>query len=165
MDHGDKKTECSCKLRERAINYLTPMYASAQYTKTFDASRIVGKNLYLPPDTNLKSFVKSFLLNTGMVFTHKTVSAYDVLQAYLTNVTDSEFYGLREVDILILYLVQDPSNKSYGQIISSLIQSRTMMQKATWVHSKLPKDSVAFSNMYGLELVEALKNNSFISLR
>ena len=123
INEQGKQQECECVLRERALTYLTPTYASASYIKTFKADALRGENILLEgqPQSVFKTIAKSFLLNTGMSYHHETVTAHDVMQAYLTNTDTKELFRLTDVDLLILFLVHDPANRSYGQVLSSLL--------------------------------------------
>lgn len=160
-----QQRKCSCLLKQEALHYLTPTYAEAKYMKEFDPKPLAGKNILLQsnPQALYKSIFKSFLLNTGMKYSHATVSGYDVMQAYLTNTDGSEFTRQSELDVLLLYLVADPMNRSYSNVITSLIQKRTFNQKATWVYTPSKISDAIFTNLYGQELSEFI-NKNFISL-
>lgn len=142
--------KCGCIVKQEALAYLTPVYADATWTKTFDAA-MAEKHLRLRfegAQTVFKGAVKSFLLNSGMKYSHRTVTAHDVLQAYLTDSETRDFYKLKTTDFLVLYLVSDPPNKSYGKIMTSLIESRLLTKKITWVYSIHPTNLNAFGEAY-----------------
>lgn len=162
---GEQQLKCACLLKQEALYYLTSTYAEAKYIKEFDPKPLLGKNLLLQTTKQglYKSVFKSFLLNTGMRFSHDTVSGYDVMQAYLTNSESNEFTRLSTLDTLMLYLVADPMNRSYSNVLTSLIQKRTFNQKATWVYTPYKIKEGIFTNLYGVELAEYLDTN-FISL-
>ena len=39
VSEGNAKVECACVIRDRAISYLTPVYASAVYASKFASER------------------------------------------------------------------------------------------------------------------------------
>lgn len=156
-----QQLKCNCLLKQEALYYLTPTYADAKYIKTFNPEPLIGRDVLLQGDaqSTYKAIFKSFLLNTGMKFTHATTSGYDVMQAYLTNTEGAEFTRLATLDVLLLYLVADPMNRSYSNVITSLIQKRSFLKKATWVYTPYKVKDAIFTNLYGLELAEFLDKN------
>lgn len=153
--------ECQHILREKAIAYLTPYYADSSYMNSLDVEQLRDKNLTFINNAQFKTVVKSFLLGTGMVYSHRSATAYEILQAYLTNSDDREFTKMGDVDLLFIYLSQDPKNGHYGQIISSLIINRNMKGKKTWINSRNPLNSPDFVRMYGGELETTLNELKF----
>lgn len=154
--------ECTHILREKAIAYLTPIYADSAFSGSLDVKQLEGKNLTFINNGKFKLVVKSYLLGTGMIYSHKSASAYDILQAYLTNSEDREFTRMADVDLLFIYLSQDPRNGHYGQIISSLLQTRNLKGKKTWINSRHPINSSDFIKMYGGELEGTLTELGFV---
>ena len=143
-------SECPCVLKNRALNYLTPEYASALYTKTMNVARLEGKDLFMFPSGNYKTLVKSFLLNTGMRYTHSTVSAYDIMQAYLGQAGEGVWQRLQNVDLLVLIMQLDPPNRAYTEVVGSMIQSRNRIGKRTWAVARDSYDSTSFKQAYGM---------------
>ena len=146
--------KCGCIVKQEALQYLTDVYAGASYVKQFNPAQMQQHKLLrfeAAPQTTFKTCVKSFLLNTGMKYSHATVSAQDVLHAYLKSSELPDWRKLSSVDLLILYLVTDPKNGSYGRIMESLVESRNRHGLATWVYSKHPVSSPAFSESYQRE--------------
>ena len=157
-------SECMCKLRERALKYLTPVYAEENYITKLNADLLKG-NFILNSSQNPKSLIKSFLLNSGMIYTHQTVSAYDIIQAYLTNSEEKLYNHYRDVGMLVVFLIRDPKNVAYGQVISSLLQSRILSKKITWIVTQNPIHSEDFKRMYGSDLSEFLEAEKFKLLK
>lgn len=161
---GSGKTipkKCKCLLRKEIRFYLTPLYADAPYVideVSFAMSE--GKDLLLQGrQSPFKAFVKSFLLSTGAEYSHATVSAADLFQTHFNSahVGMEEWNRLLNVDILILYLAYDTPNRTYGDIILSVMEKRNFNRKATWVYSDKPYLSEVFQRMYTKEFVDYLK--------
>ncbi|MBF0527428.1 MAG: hypothetical protein HQK56_20285 [Deltaproteobacteria bacterium] len=153
------KKECSCKLKARALEYLTPMYADARYYKELDTSKLLNKNIYCKTNDKhaFKTAVKSFLLNTGMKFKHLTVTPYDLLQLYLRDAEDKGFSRLFGIDYIFIMFIADPKNGHYGNIISSLLESRDLRGTKTWIFSEKNLESDAFIKAYSQELSDIFK--------
>lgn len=161
-------TKCSCVMIKEAREYLTDFYSNARFLSTMDTTPFKKKKDVLMEHPisleTYKSIFKSFLVLTQMKFSHKTVSAYEIVQAYLTNKDSFEFTSLsNHVDVVVIYLKSDPSNKSYGEIIKSLIETRRRSGKITWVYSAFKIDSPAFQNAYTPVLASFIKE-SFLSI-
>lgn len=153
-----RRQKCVCILKQEAQRYLTPTYADARYIKTLDTQPLMGKNILIPGDlSTLKSLVKSFLLNTAMKYQHETKSGYDVMQAYLNNSETAEFSNLCRVDFLVLYLVVDPFNRSYSNVLCSLLEKRAYYNIPTWVYSPTPVHTEKFRGLYGEEFAETIR--------
>lgn len=146
-EHGG--SECPCVLKNRALGYLTPEYASALYTKTLNVERLEGKDLFIFQAGNYKGLVKSYLLNTGMRFSHLTGTAYDIMQAYLGLSGEGNWQRYQNVDFLVLIMQLDPPNRSYTEVVGSMIKSRHRMGKRTWIIARDMHDSTSFKQAYG----------------
>lgn len=162
QENGRQGQQCLCVLKQEALRYLGDIYASASFIKTLDVTPLVGKNLLLQDktQTQFKSIVKSFLLNTAMRNSHSTASGYDVVQAYLTNSDSNEFTRLKSVDLLVLYLNADPNNKAYGNILTSLINDRMFKNRHTWIYTPAPVKSAQFRFTYGEDFANFVSDGS-----
>ena len=151
---------CDCTLKERALNYLTPIYANAKFLKDFKCDSLLKRNILVDGQSPeaFKTFVKSFLLNTGMKFSHKTKTAHDLLQAMLTESESGEWSQIEHTDILFIYPSIDPPNRSYGQIIQSMIEKRTLVKKPTWIFSQYPIKSQKFQFLYSEDLAKSIES-------
>lgn len=165
-DHGyimrdGKKMECLCVLKARAREYLTSTYMDAKYDRGVDPSVLEHRNILMDTVSQpyFKSLVKSFLLNTGMKYRHITVTAYDCLQAYLTNSETHLFDSYGKIDFLVLYLAFDPRCSSYGVITTSLLEKRAMNKLPTWIFSNYSISSGVFLEKYGDNLSSYCKKN------
>ena len=156
-----KRVECLCMLKARAQNYLTPTYVNSKYMRDFNVTPLVDQNILLDTVSQeyYKSLVKSFLLNTGMKYKHLTVTGYDLLQAYLNNSETGLFEYYSKIDLVFIYLAFDPKCNSYGIIITSLLEKRSLYKKPTWIFSNMSINSNAFLERYGDKLSEYCKKN------
>ncbi|WP_038934301.1 hypothetical protein [Bradyrhizobium japonicum] len=144
-------------MKQEALRYLSDIYSGASYIRTLDPTPLLDtKKLRFDnvAQGRFKMVVKSFLLNTGMKFTHSTASGYDIVQAYLTNTDEMLFDRAKAVDLLILYLVSDPKNGHYGNILTSLIEARDLRNKHTWLFSLTTPDSPSFRSTYQPEFAD-----------
>lgn len=154
--------KCGCVVKQEALQYLTDVYAGATFAKTLNPAPLLANKLLrfeAVAQPSFKTLVKSFLLNTGMKHSHATVSAREVLDAYLTNPGEPTWRNLCRVDLLILYLVTDPKNGSYGKIMESLIEDRTRHGKSTWIYSKFPVTQPNFAESYQREFATYITEN------
>jgi len=107
---------------------------------------------------NFKSLVKSFLLLTGMKYSHNTVTGGEVCEAYF----DREV-GLRAYtrpDLLILVLGRDGKSGAYRTVLPSLLTQRVDIgNKMTFIFSYTPLKSHKFSDSYGTDLVEIIDSS------
>lgn len=156
--------ECPHVLRDKAIEYLTPVYEQALYSRDLDVRPLKDKSLLIVNNMKAKTLVKSFLLNTGMIYSHKSVSAYDILQAYLTNSESRDWTALLNVDLLFIYLIQDPKNGHYGQIIGSLLHAREQQGKKSWVIARNDLNTTDSIRMYGNEIQDTLQELKFVRI-
>lgn len=159
--HNEQQLKCNCLLKQEALHYITPTYADAKYIKAFDPGPMLGKKILIHNESQAlyKSIFKSFLLNTGMKYTHATASGYEVMQAYLTNTESQEYTRLSNLDLLALYLVADPFNRAYSNVLISLIQKRDFSKKATWLYTPYKITDPIFTNLYGQELSTFVSEN------
>jgi len=164
--NAENKAEiCICLLKSRAIVYLTPEYVAANTLRELDVTEYEKKNIFmLGPQAAFKMLVKSILLNTGMIYTHKTVPTFELLRIYLAASSANQAEAIQwneilNVDILILYLVFDTPNKLYGSIIRSVIEKRKFQSKYTWIYSDKHFETEAFQKLYSTELGEFLKTS------
>lgn len=150
------RRECNCVLKQRALQYLTPTYADAKYMRNFVPTAVRGNNILIAGASQAayKSLIKSYLLNTGMTLKHRTVTAYEVMQAYLTNSERGDFSALASVDLLILYLAHDPHNRSYANVLGSLIERRDFERKDTWIYTPHKITDSAFTHLYSDEFAK-----------
>ena len=162
MSSGDgRKIKCICILVQEAKQYLTPVYANAKYIKSFKAQELIGKNMLIDsvPQMAFKAVIKSFLLNTGMRYSHITATAYDILQAYLTDTEHRLFKSMAEVQYLIIFLVADPRNRSYGDIIVSLLEKRANYGLTTILYSSKHVGHCDFRAAYSDKLTKFLEDH------
>jgi len=145
---------CTCLLRQHALHYLTPTYASANYFQSLNVTPMLNRNLLLEemPQSLFKQTVKSFLLNTAMKLSHMTCSGYEVIQGYLTNRESNLYTRMQNVDLLILYLVQDPRNRSHAEVMIALIEHRILHNLPTWVYTQHKTRSESFTSIYQIDL-------------
>lgn len=158
--------ECDCLLLQRARLYLTPRYVDASRLRDFDAAPLIGRDVLIQ-NTNAvpaakhtatcRAIVKSFLLRTGMAYAHRTVSAYDVLQANLNNSEHGRYTALASIDLLILHLGGDPRNKLYAELLSYLVDARAAAGRPTWLCTPYRIDDPVFQAYYGEDFTRFLK--------
>ena len=160
------RRKCVCLLKKEVPIYLTPVYANAKYIDTFQVDSVVNKDILMMscPQPQFKSFFKSFLLNTGMKYSHQTVFAHDVMQAYLSRDDENAYTALSRFDILVIFLVIDPPNKAYAQILISLLEKRAMHGRVSWIFSQNELKSEKFQNLYSSEFAEFVESK-FIRLK
>lgn len=158
----EQYVKCKCLLLKEAVHYLTPYYQKSVYWKDLPPAKFNNNDLIFEsnPIGKFKSFVKSYLLNTAMKYTHLTVSPYDILQAYLGNSEEASFSGMMsKVDILIIIFETDPNNGHYGLIIKSLIEKRRRYNKNTFIFSSTLVKSNAFVSKYQTLLTEYIESS------
>lgn len=158
--------KCSCMVRQEAIRYLTDIYANAKYIKGLNAQVLEGKNLFIDrdPQRTFKAAVKSFLLNTALKYDHTTVSAHDVLYYYLGDQGSFNFKRIQTIDFLVIYLVADPANKIYGDLLVSVLEKRSFIDLPTWIFTDKGVDSKFFQDKYSIKLSNYILKN-FTPLR
>lgn len=110
--------------------------------------------------TRFKSYVKSFLLNSGMRYTHRTVTPQEIISAYVSNEGRADFNHLKQVQLLILYVHIDPPNRQYGTIMTSIIEERKLRGLPTWLYTPGSVSTTSFGNIYSPEF-QALITGSF----
>jgi hypothetical protein len=135
-EYKGKRGVCPCVIRQKAQEYLTPIYKDVKYMRDFDSTVLEGKNILIE-STNVSYFkevAKSFLLNTAMKYSHLTLTAYDVVTAWFENPLQSTTYKkVLNVDIMLFYLVSDPKNAAYGDVLTSVIEKRMLNKKALYL--------------------------------
>ena len=139
--------------------YLTPLYANATYSKGLNVKALEGQNLLfqnLLPGL-FRSVFKSYVLNTGMVRVHRTLSGFEVMQSYLDREDGGAGYlKLFDLDFLVLYLVGDPNNREYSAVLCSLLEGRKSRGRNTWVYAGGDVKSEWFRGLYGVGLSDYL---------
>lgn len=165
---GGKKRECLCVLRGRVREYLTPFYEKATYLKNMNVSGAVSKLDILIQKESVglfKAVFKSYLLSHGMVKSHKTLSGFEVMNAYLNKEDGGSYPRLFEVEVLVLYLVGDPNNREYSPVLCSLLESRKSRGKQTWVYCSNDVKSEWFRCLYGVGFSDYLvRDKAFFHL-
>jgi len=157
IKRGGRNRKCDCVIKAEAIGYLTPLYAGAQYLKHLDPRSLRGSDILIQryPMSSFKSLAKSFLLNTGMQLSHRSLSGYEIIQAYLDFSGESEkFSDFVRPDLLILLLGFDPPNKLYGKVLTALLKQRELQDRKTWIYTTAPLSAVAFRDTYTAAFVD-----------
>jgi hypothetical protein len=167
-DVDDTVMKCACLIRAEAIDYLTPLYAQAEWNPDFQTAPFINQNVLCQnySEAAFQKIVKSFLLGTFMKYRHCTVTASALIAAYYASPGDepvstegraSVAYGqLRHVDLSILYLVSDPPNRNYGAILTGLLQERNRYHRPTWIYTPNPIASPTFQGLYGAAFAAVL---------
>jgi hypothetical protein len=162
--------KCACLIRAEAIDYLTPLYATAEWNADFPTAPFIDRNVLCQyySEAAFQKIVKSFLFGTFMKYHHCTVTAAALIAAYYASPDEepvssegraSESYGqLRHVDLCILYLVTDPPNRSYGAILTALLLERNRYHRPTWIYTPNPIASPAFQGLYGAAFAAILNS-------
>lgn len=165
---------CICVIRQRAINYLTPAFAQELWVTPadgFDTSVLDGRNVFIQnqdkmPDISFNRIfhiaVKSFLLNHRMKLSFYNCSGGRELMDCAFPSDDEEhsrYRRMESVDLLLLYLAGDTTNKEYSRAMTSLLRYRTLHGKATWVVTpyRLIPDDGYLDQVYGREFVSYVK--------
>jgi hypothetical protein len=162
-------TKCECLIRAEAIEYLTPLYAAAEWNPDFQTAPFIDRNVLCQyySEAAFQKIVKSFLLGTVMKYRHCTVTASALIAVFYANPGDEPVsaaegratvaYGqLRDVDLCILYLVTDPPNRHYGAVLTSLLQERNRYHRPTWIYTPNPIASATFQTLYGAAFAAVL---------
>lgn len=155
--------KCGCVLVQEAHQYLTTTYKGATYIKALNYKDFLKKINYRfegMPTSRFKSYVKSFLLNSGMRFTHRTVTPQEIITAYVSSDGKSDFVNMKQVQLLILFVHIDPPNRQYGSIMTSIIEERKLRGLPTWLYTPGSVSTTAFGNTYSPEF-QALITGSF----
>jgi hypothetical protein len=163
-------TKCPCLIRAEAIEYLTPLYATAEWNPDFQTAPFIDRNVLCQyySEAAFQKIVKSFLLGTFTKYRHYTVTASALIAAFYASPGDepvspsdgraSVAYGqLRDVDLCILYLVTDPPNRHYGAVLTSLLQERNRYHRPTWIYTPNPIASATFQGLYGAAFAAVLE--------
>ncbi len=158
--------ECNCVTTQRILHYLTPEYANrniafdpnspmAQFSDLLKRDLIFIKNY---PLMRFREKVKSYLIHNWVDnlgtnrphLTHLTLTAWDVIQACMSNPDHTvTLEHLRTVGLFILLLDNDPKNSAYSQYLTFVIKERQRMGKRTLIWSRQNPGSEAFINLYG----------------
>jgi hypothetical protein len=163
-----KSKECDCVTRQKILHYLTPEYANpkitldpkfplAHFDDLLKRDLIFIKNF---PLMRFREKLKSYLAVTWFEpetrKSHLTVSAWDVVQAYMRSDHNVKIEDIRAVDLFILLLDNDPRNSSYSEYLMLVIKERQRMGKRTLIWSRQNPGSEAFINLYGEPLSQWL---------
>ena len=141
-------TECDCMLKARLIEYLSPRYCNSKMMK-MTVNNYSCNLLFEDFNTfTFNSFVRSFLILswTKVPMNHKTVCGFDIADAYFSQ--HDKIQELRSIDFLIIDLGYDSKNDFYSEVIGSLLQSRSELQKMTWINSRFSVETEMFSKKY-----------------
>lgn len=165
-DHGyitesdGSKRECSCVLKARAIHRLTPTYASAKFVRTLQTEKWEHRNVLVEDCTleTFKTIFKTFFLNTGIKYRHETYSSFDIFQSYVGN-SEIKMEHLRDVELLNICCISDAKYSNFGDVLTTLIKSRTLKGRYTWLYSPVPVKSQDFMDIYGTELTSYIKED------
>lgn len=158
------RRECTCVLRKRAQHYLTPVYTEAKWRHDHKVDPWLRNVLYVGDLSTFKSHVKSVLLNTGMKYTHETVTPQDVVDRFVSSDGRESFNALRTADVLCLVFITDPRNREYERLLSYVIDSRHMTGRFTWVYSERPPANVNWTQLYGDKLAQKITTAPFAKL-
>lgn len=155
----DRQTICECIIRKKVKDYLGPLYAKGPYADdlNFDENNIAI--CFEKCDLNkFKSLVKSFLLYHKLKVTHKSVFPQDIIQYYVTDGSEAKqnLSSLTEVDLLVVYFIQDPPNKLYGEMIEGILEKRRIFNKVTWIYSTDKIGDIWFTEKYSYSLSQYL---------
>jgi hypothetical protein len=167
-DVDETVIKCPCLVRAEAIDYLTPLYAAAEWNPDFQTAPFIDRNVLCQyyGEAAFQKIIKSFLLGTVMKYRHCTVTASALIAAYYaspgeepvsTDGRASESYGqLRHVDLCVLYLVTDPPNRHYGAVLTALLLERNRYHCPTWIYTPNPIASATFQGLYGAAFAAVL---------
>jgi len=166
---SQKSQECNCVTKQEVQRYLTPEYANrninldpefplAHFSDLLKRDLIFIKNY---PLMRFREKIKSYLAKTWLFEpetrkSHLTVSAWDVVQAYMRSDHNVKIEDIRAVDLFILLLDNDPRNSSYSEYLMLIIKERQRMGKRTLIWSRQNPGSEAFINLYGEPLSQWL---------
>lgn len=150
LKENGKKTECICILQKELAQYLTIKYANADKIPNFDTTPFKGKNLLLQNMSVevFRSIVRAFLTLTGQKYKHLTVSGQELFNLHYKDAEQRGFTAASEIDFLIIFLSMEPVNKSYGQIITSMLEKRILNDKITWIYHRDGVESRNFASVY-----------------
>lgn len=153
--------ECVCLLKQRALQYLTPKYASAEWDKNLDVSVLENKNVLFQNISlfSFQSIVKSFLLNTHRVHKHISINGYDLFSKQFKNGEDGEYTNILNHPLLFLYLNAGMPIKVHTPLFVFSLEVRLTNCLPTWVYSALDINSEKFKSIYTIELTTFLKNH------
>ena len=158
---SQKSKECDCVTRQEILHYLTPEYANrnihldpkfplAQFSDLLKQDLIFKDYPLLRFREKIKSYLaRSWLFEPETRKSHLTVSAWDVVQAYMRSDHNVKIEDIRAVDLFILLLDNDPRNSSYSEYLMLVIKERQRMGKRTLIWSRHNPGSEAFINLYG----------------
>ena len=146
--------ECSCLLRSRALDYLTPKYENVPWDKKFNPDPWCKSIVYQGQLDAFNKRVKSVLLNTGMRYSHTTVTPYEIMVKYLTPVKEDNgeaYLGLNRYDILIIKCSgDDPHNKDYSPVLLHILDLRgDSVGRWTWIQTPIHPSSPKWFGKYG----------------
>ena len=154
-EESDSYDECLCLLKIRAVEYLTYKYSNYAWDNSFDPSPWLKSVLFHGNVELFNAMVKSVLLNTGMQYSHMTTSPWGIMERYLTPIETSggrEYRELKDVDILIIKFISDPSNREYSNVIGHILDERHDIEKWTWIQTQRDPSSQEWYNLYGEKL-------------
>lgn len=156
--------ECDCILKQKVDRYLTPRFVDVLYSDSIDISQYINKNLLFQENLKLfKTFAKTFLVNTEAKIPFLCYETQSLFNIYFEEKVKWDTL-ICNIDLLMITCMQDPHNKMYGSVLSSLIQKRTEMQKATWVFTGNLISSDTFQNIYSNKFSDFLKDQMKMDL-
>ena len=145
---------CDCVLRNNALEYLGT-HRNANLIKSVPLDLMERRNVLIDNTTLtvFKTFIKSFLISTGMKYSHSTFVTKDIVQAFFGDKEGTcTMQDLLTPDILCVCLGDDFNNKAYFEIFSTLVTKRMLLEKWTWIFSKHNAGSFEFKEKYSKEL-------------
>ena len=150
---GKDYVECTCGLRLRAKRYLGQEYGpEITWVRKYDWEKWDQSVLAISPVEIFKQHVKSALLCSGMIWSHLTVSPYDIVDRCFGMGEEKgkmdRYQELLKTDVLIVIFHSDPPNKTYGDILTSVVERREYEKKKTWVCSVQAIESAEFVKKY-----------------
>ena len=160
IEEGNKRVSCTCLIRQRALEYLGPMYKNCAYnSKTqFD---LWGDFVRIETCSRgyFKSMIKSLLLRSDISMKHKSTTPPEIMDVYFENRENNFYKDLNLIDFLIIYFCNDPTNRMYSEVIISILDKRVLYNRKTWVYCQDSSDSTEFIKKYGKSLSDFLGEN------
>ena len=159
----NKYVECVCQLENKVRKYLTHYYrpTSVQYRKNFNAEKYDKTNILIDrmSEDEFKSYVKSFLLNTGMKYKHATVDTDCIFHNWWTKNQIPAYMELQNMPFLIISLKDIIKNKFSAGVIKDLLEKRAFERNFSWIFCKFPVDSQKFYETYSKDTAEYIQNH------
>jgi hypothetical protein len=160
---GFTSKRCRCLFHQECKRYLREWDSpNISWDKEFDPAqfnKFLQNDLIFYKQYPLRLFrekIKSYLIHQWFRLeerpekTHLSLTAWDIVQASCgSQEAIASVTQIRNVDLFILYLDNDPSNAAYSQFLTFIVKERQRLNKRTIIWTRYDPAGEHFINLYG----------------